>query len=380
GHGFLTNPVAYDSTLRHLATHGYLVIATESYTGFFPNHSKYADDLLHSLTWLERADTDSGSPYFGAVDTGALGLSGHSMGGGASVLAASRDPRVRALVNLAAAETNPSAIGAMGAVLVPAVLLSGSEDTITPPSQHQVPMYEAGAAPKQLVTLVGGSHCGFLDDSIIFCDPGSMDRAVQLRLTRRLLVERFDLYLKGDQARWGVVWGPGRDDDPQVHVTSESGISLSPSSERLPVRAGARALSGFDVTNTGSVECSYTLAVEHAPWPSSVTPAQTSPLAPGGSASIEVLVSPPVDAAGGQAELLVTARSDRDTGTRGYATLEVDVLCPGDWTLDGEVDTRDLLAFLNDWAGVDPESDLNRDGVVDTLDVLVFLNLYALDC
>jgi len=47
-----------------------------------------------------------------------------------------------------------------------------------------------------------------------------------------------------------------------------------------------------------------------------------------------------------------------------------------DITLDGIVDTRDLLAYLNLWSADDPTADVNGDGVVDTRDFLFFLNLF----
>lgn len=54
--------------------------------------------------------------------------------------------------------------------------------------------------------------------------------------------------------------------------------------------------------------------------------------------------------------------------------------CRADYNGDGMVNTRDVLAFLNDWAAGDPRADMNGDGVVNTLDVLVFLNLWTQGC
>jgi hypothetical protein len=47
---------------------------------------------------------------------------------------------------------------------------------------------------------------------------------------------------------------------------------------------------------------------------------------------------------------------------------------PGDYNRDGEVNTLDVLDFLNDWAAGDSMADWNGDGNVDTQDVLAFLN------
>lgn len=47
---------------------------------------------------------------------------------------------------------------------------------------------------------------------------------------------------------------------------------------------------------------------------------------------------------------------------------------PGDYNGDGDVNTIDVLDFLNDWVAGDPMADWNHDGSVNTLDVLAFLN------
>ncbi len=54
--------------------------------------------------------------------------------------------------------------------------------------------------------------------------------------------------------------------------------------------------------------------------------------------------------------------------------------CPADFNGDGEVDTQDVLAFLNAWVARDPASDCNGDGTIDTRDVLCFLSLWTSGC
>lgn len=77
----------------------------------FPNHQSFANGLSHCLTWLVDQSENPASFLHKCIDQNALGISGHSMGGGASILAASADSRIKAVANLAAAETNPSAKG-----------------------------------------------------------------------------------------------------------------------------------------------------------------------------------------------------------------------------------------------------------------------------
>ena len=54
--------------------------------------------------------------------------------------------------------------------------------------------------------------------------------------------------------------------------------------------------------------------------------------------------------------------------------------CPADFNDDGDLNTLDVLAFLNAWNADDPAADFNDDGTVDTLDVLAFLNAWNGGC
>ncbi|MFG0241511.1 MAG: GC-type dockerin domain-anchored protein [Phycisphaerales bacterium JB054] len=70
-----------------------------------------------------------------------------------------------------------------------------------------------------------------------------------------------------------------------------------------------------------------------------------------------------------------------ETGVRKIAKLEFCLnSCPADFNGDGDVNTLDVLAFLNAWSDGDPEADINEDGTVNTLDVLAFLNLWGAGC
>lgn len=218
GHGFLVNPDKYRSIFAHLASWGYVVIASRSGGELFPNHQNFADDLSYCLTWLIEQKENPTAFLYQIVDIDNLGLSGHSMGGGASILAAAADSRVKAVANLAAADTNPSAITAMENVNIPISLISGSDDTIVPVDSHGQLMYNNGFAPKQLPIIQGGFHCGFMDSNILFCDDGSISRSEQLSITRHLLTSFFELHLKNDYSVWGWVWGPAMLNDSRWSV------------------------------------------------------------------------------------------------------------------------------------------------------------------
>jgi len=262
---------------------------------------------------------DAGSVLYEQVDTTRFGLSGHSMGGGASILAATVDERVKALANLAAAETNPSAEAAMANVFIPVRLIAGDEDGIVSYASTRG-IYLNGNPPHQFALIQGGCHCGFLDSDIIFCDSGSLSRAEQLAVTRRLLTEFFQLYLRGDQIPWRAVWGPERDDDPLVGLELVSGIALGPDGQSGVGYNGLPVSFGLTVGNDGPLAASYTLLAEENLWPADFSPSPTGTVSPGDSAAVLARITPP-EVGGGPDSVLVSARSDLDGGTRAYVRL-----------------------------------------------------------
>ncbi|MDM8007248.1 MAG: dienelactone hydrolase family protein [Phycisphaerae bacterium] len=198
GHGWLATPRMYHSTLITLAAQGYVVIAPASETQLFPSHPRFAQDMRQCLTWLEQENARPESRFYGLIDAAHFGIAGHSMGGGAGMLAAAADDRVKAIATQAPAETWPdSAIAAVADIHVPIIFIAGSEDTFTPLARHAQPMYDNANLPKELIVLDGGYHCGFIDIEVrVFCDAGSMDHQIQLDLTWQHTIEFFDTYLK----------------------------------------------------------------------------------------------------------------------------------------------------------------------------------------
>jgi hypothetical protein len=54
--------------------------------------------------------------------------------------------------------------------------------------------------------------------------------------------------------------------------------------------------------------------------------------------------------------------------------------CVADFNGDGNVNTQDVLAYLNAWVARDPSADVNGDGNVNTQDFIMFLNLWNAGC
>ncbi|MCC7387537.1 MAG: hypothetical protein IT431_02085 [Phycisphaerales bacterium] len=80
--------------------------------------------------------------------------------------------------------------------------------------------------------------------------------------------------------------------------------------------------------------------------------------------------------------VLVTVANDADTSDNtGYDPTVIGYeYCGGDFNGDCNVNTIDVLAFLNAWAANQRAADCNGDGTINTIDVLCFLNLWAAGC
>jgi dienelactone hydrolase len=195
GNGYAQGAHRYRSILEDLAARGYVAIAPDSETGLWPSHTRLAEDLWRSIRWA-RAQVRAAHPAWCAV-------AGHSMGGGAALLAASHHPQIDTVVTFAAAETRPSAIDAVRDLTVDALFVVGSRDRLVRPSRTRR-LYAAKPPPSTLATIVGGYHCGFLDLASyggIGCDRGSITRDEQLTTTRALLAWWLDNHLLGLPSR-----------------------------------------------------------------------------------------------------------------------------------------------------------------------------------
>ncbi|MDZ4712824.1 MAG: dienelactone hydrolase family protein [bacterium] len=210
GHGFTLNPNLYVSIFRHLASWGFIVIAPSTETGFAPNHTNFAKDLVFVLKDMKRKGNNNGDIFYNVIDTNYTGVFGHSMGGGCSFLAGSMDSSIKAVSSLAAANTNPSSITAMKLIKNPVQLLSGQRDSIASYWTHQLPHYKNGFPFKQTINLKGANHSYFhsiagLDDLID--NPATITRSEQQRLTRKYITAFFNMFLKNDTGYQSILYG-----------------------------------------------------------------------------------------------------------------------------------------------------------------------------
>ncbi|MDZ4822954.1 MAG: T9SS type A sorting domain-containing protein [Flavobacteriales bacterium] len=200
GHGFVMPWSDYENIWTHLVEQGYVMAFATTEGGFFPNHENFGLDLAFIVEAMMDESINGTSIFYNHLND-KQAIMGHSMGGGASWLAASGNDEIETIVGLAPAETSPSAISAANDVIVPALLLSGSADAVTPSANHHTPIYENTASDcKAFVNIIDGGHCGYADDGTL-CDIGEigfsgMSREVQQEITHELLSLWFGYYLK----------------------------------------------------------------------------------------------------------------------------------------------------------------------------------------
>lgn len=184
GHGFAMNWDAYSTIWEHYVPRGYIMAFVRTEGGLFPSpsHGDFGLDL--KLVAQKMLDLQTINGLFQNHIYPKVGLMGHSMGGGASFLAAENNTNIQALIGLAPAETNPSAIAIAPNVLVPSIVFSGSSDGVTPPAQHHIPMYNGLTSTcKSFVNIIGGAHCYFANTNFN-CDFGESTTSTSINISR----------------------------------------------------------------------------------------------------------------------------------------------------------------------------------------------------
>jgi dienelactone hydrolase len=197
GHGWLQPSERYHGLLRHLASWGIVAASPGTQRGPLPSHRLYAADLRTALDVCVGVRLGDGDI---SVDPGKLGLAGHSTGGGAAVLAAADDSRVRAVATVSAAEVRPSALSAAARCAMPGLHLVGGRDLIAPGVAHAAAIAEEWAGPVTLRSVPKATHLGVTEGrhwSQLLLD-GKPERTTQ-RTAKAMLTAFFLVHLAGER-------------------------------------------------------------------------------------------------------------------------------------------------------------------------------------
>lgn len=205
GHGFVMTFDAYQNIWNNIVPKGFIMAFPKTEGGILPSHLDFAKDLAFVITELKSANQNPTSVFYNHVNAMSA-VMGHSMGGGAAFLAAALEPEINALVVLAPAETNPSAIASAGLLSIPSLIFAGSNDCVTPPITNQIPMFDALQSDcKSYISITGGSHCQMADSNFLCsfgeatCSPSpTITRAEQHTVIENYLANWLKAKLKSD--------------------------------------------------------------------------------------------------------------------------------------------------------------------------------------
>jgi hypothetical protein len=154
GNGTGASPSTYAAVLTHWASHGFIVAAANT------SNAGTGEQMLACLDYVVGQNNSSGSVYFRRVDVGHVGASGHSQGGGGTLMAG-RDARITVTAPLEPYTQQgfggfqQSSIGQQRGSMF---LMSGSADTIATPNPNQSRVYNGTNVPVFWGTLAGADH------------------------------------------------------------------------------------------------------------------------------------------------------------------------------------------------------------------------------
>ncbi len=192
GHGFVMAWSAYQNIWEELVPNGYILVFPRTEGNILStDHQQFGWDLQFLVGKIQSEGANSSSYLHNGVASNTA-LMGHSMGGGAAFLAADSlcqngNTNLKTLVGLAPAESTTngvSSINSARSITVPSVVFSGSQDGVTPPADHHIPMYDSLASDcKTLISITGGAHCYFANSNFN-CDFGESTSSSGIAISR----------------------------------------------------------------------------------------------------------------------------------------------------------------------------------------------------
>jgi predicted dienelactone hydrolase len=184
GNGTGSTPSVYRVLLNHLASHGFVVIASNS-----PNVMQgNPPPMVAGVTWVLEQNDDPTSVMYQRIDTTHIGATGHSQGGFATTAAAA-DARITTSAPLCGATAQRNLHG-------PAMLFCGGMDTTVPCSTIMTAYTGITNQPVMLAEYLAADHVNWVSFS------GNTVKPVEVTVTAWMRV-----HLMGDTALRGRFYG-----------------------------------------------------------------------------------------------------------------------------------------------------------------------------
>lgn len=204
GHDWMKSVKSYHATLRHLASWGIVVTAPDTETGLAPDHRGFSADLESALQIAAGVKLGQGKV---TVSPGKLGVAGHGMGGGAAILCAANNPRIKAVGAIYPAYTAPPAVEAARAVSAPGLVIGGGHpglvgDLLDPGNPAKVAFNWGGDVVYREVK--NGNQASFSEDTFTKLALGMGIPRFSAQETARGLLTGFLLHQLGGENKYSA--------------------------------------------------------------------------------------------------------------------------------------------------------------------------------
>ncbi|MDG5815168.1 Ig-like domain-containing protein [Chitinispirillales bacterium ANBcel5] len=127
GNGTGASVATYARFLEHLATHGFVVVASRS------SSTGSGQEMADGVRWLLRENQSTGSDYYQRLNPEAIGATGHSQGGAGTINAAKLEERITSIAPLAPATFTFPYFYSTADITVPMFLMVGANDNLANP-------------------------------------------------------------------------------------------------------------------------------------------------------------------------------------------------------------------------------------------------------
>ncbi|MBI5480045.1 MAG: hypothetical protein HY906_14355, partial [Deltaproteobacteria bacterium] len=229
-HGFTRSKANWVNWGNHLAARGFVALTITSRAPWSPDPAVDSDDQLAVLAWGVAQNSVSGSPLEGKVDASRRGIGGHSAGGLCSVVAATKDPTLRAAVFFDEVDVSGTGVGAAPSIAIPSISLFAEPGTCNAQA-NGVAIFQAIGGPRYGIKIPGSGHCDPEDPSDhLGCGlPCGADAQAQYQLLYRRYGTAFlEAFLKCDPAAYPYINGATAQGDPGITIYPETNIVIPP--------------------------------------------------------------------------------------------------------------------------------------------------------
>lgn len=156
GNGTGTTNEFYDSFLKHLASYGFIVVASHSL------NVGSGSQMINGISWLLNENDRSSSKYYDKINPGRIGATGHSQGGAGSINTAYKDSRVTCIAPLAPATFTYPFFYSTAGIECPIFIMIGANDKLAIPNFVYSKSYTSATTTAIYGELKGEGHADII--------------------------------------------------------------------------------------------------------------------------------------------------------------------------------------------------------------------------